>query len=84
MPLFLLSALGFLKSAVAAIGAWLSRRSLTELALLGCVVLICVQFIGLRAERRHSVKLQAQVVKCTSARHADQVAYANAQRQPSR
>jgi hypothetical protein len=55
---FLLSALGIGKALL----SWLSKRSLAEIAciILGLACLVLV--IGNRAEKRHSAKLQAQVV----------------------
>jgi hypothetical protein len=58
MGAFLLSALGIGKALL----SWLSKRSLAEIAciILGLACLVLV--IGNRAEKRHSAKLQAQVV----------------------
>jgi hypothetical protein len=63
---FLLSALGFGKSILSAVLDWLSRRSLAEI---GCIVLAIaclVLVIANRAEKRHSEKLQHQVVSLSA------------------
>jgi hypothetical protein len=76
MGAFLLSALGIGKAVL----AWLSKRSLAEIAciILGLACLVLV--IGNRAEKRHSAKLQAQVVslnaeltKLSTAKNGQQV-----------
>jgi predicted Holliday junction resolvase-like endonuclease len=59
MPAFLIPLLGIGKSVI----AWLSRRSLAELAVIALALLCVVQFLALKSEKRHSTKLQAQVVK---------------------
>ena len=67
MPVFLLSMLGVGKSALGAVFAWLSRRSLAEI---GCIVLLILCLIELNArfmEQRHSRKVEAQLVKCSEA-----------------
>src|SRR5574338_182508 len=64
MP-FLLMVLGGFKSAVSFIGQWLSKRSLTEIVCIALGVIVLVQFTALRAEKRHSAKLQARVVQLT-------------------
>lgn len=63
MTAFLFMLLDGAKSAFGAIASWLSRRSLAEL---GCIVLGIVALIAIlngMSERRHSAKLQGQVVK---------------------
>jgi hypothetical protein len=60
-------------------GAWLSHRSLAEI---GCLVLalVCVvEFVSLKAEKRHSAKVEARLVNVTAARAADRQAYIKAQ-----
>lgn len=65
MMVFLLSVLGGVRSGFTALFGWLSRRSMSEI---GCIVLGIVALIAVlnaRAEKRHSAKLQAQIVKLT-------------------
>jgi hypothetical protein len=50
--------------------AWLSRRSLVEMACLALGLICFVQFTALRMEKRHSAKVEAQLVKCEQARKA--------------
>jgi hypothetical protein len=79
MTVFLLSVLGFGKSAVSCGLQWLSRRSLAEI---GCIALACVivvQHLALVGEKRHSAKLAHQVVQISASREADRRAYAKAQ-----
>lgn len=59
MPVFFLSLLGGAKS----LGGWLSRRSLIELACIVLALIAAVQTVRVQSERRHSAKLQGQVVK---------------------
>jgi hypothetical protein len=59
--------------------AWLSRRSLAELAALALVALCLIQFISIRADHREIAKLKSQISKCAQARKADQDAYRKAQ-----
>jgi len=62
-----LTVLGFAKSAVRGVGRWLSERSLAELFCLALVLFTAFLFIALKVEKRHSEKLQGQVVKVTFA-----------------
>ena len=76
---FLLSLLGIGRTLVQGIVQWLSRRSLAEI---GCIVLgiaCLVLFVANGAEKRHSVKLQTQLTKCSQGRDADRLAYRKAQ-----
>jgi hypothetical protein len=56
---FFLTLLGFGRGII----GWLSKRSLAELASLALALVCVVEFIALKAEKRHSSKLQAQIVK---------------------
>ena len=71
--------LGVGRSAGQGLIAWLSRRSLAELGALALAIICAVQFLSLKAERRHSAKLQVQIEKCDAARKSDREAYAKAQ-----
>jgi hypothetical protein len=82
MP-FLLMLLGGAKSVFGAVLAWLSKRSMAELACIALALVCLVQFVALKAEKRHSAKLQAQVEKCTKARATDKAAYEQAQKDAS-
>ena len=62
-----------------AIGAWLAKRSLAELACIALALFAGLQTIRVAAEKRHSAKVEAQLLKCDQQRHADQEAYAKAQ-----
>lgn len=59
--------------------AWLSRRSFWQLVCIGLVVLIVVQRFELAGEKRHSAKVEVQLVKCGKARESDRAAYVKAQ-----
>lgn len=63
MPFFLML-LGGAKSAGGAVLSWLSKRSLAELACIALAVICAVQFLQVRAERRHSAKVSEQLRKC--------------------
>jgi hypothetical protein len=65
MP-FLLNILGVGRVVVQCLVQWLSKRSLAEI---GCIVLciVCaILIVANRAEKRHSAKLQAQVVSLSA------------------
>src|SRR4051812_39016630 len=62
MPFFL-TLLGGAKSVFGAVLAWLSKRSMAELACIALALVCAVEFVALKAEKRHSAKLQAQVSK---------------------
>lgn len=55
--------LGGAKSAFGAVLAWLSKRSMAELACIALALVCMVEFVALKAEQRHSAKLQAQASK---------------------
>jgi hypothetical protein len=66
MTPFLLSALGFGKSVLSAVIDWLSRRSLAEIACIALAIACLVLVVANRAEKRHSEKLQRQVVSLSA------------------
>jgi hypothetical protein len=63
---FLLSALGFGKSVFSAVIDWLSRRSLAEIACIALAIACLVLVVANQAEKRHSEKLQRQVVSLSA------------------
>jgi hypothetical protein len=75
----LVAALGIGRSVATAVLTWLSHRSFWQLAFGAALIFAGIQTIRVKAEQRHSAKVEAQLGKCTSARHADQQAYAKAQ-----
>jgi hypothetical protein len=70
---------GFLKSLASGIGAWLSRRSLAELAALALAILFVVQHFQLVDARHDAAKWQKQFNAEHAARAADREAYRKAQ-----
>jgi molybdenum cofactor biosynthesis enzyme MoaA len=65
MPLILLNMLGFGKSLVSGLVSWLSKRSLAEIGCLLLAVIALVEFIQVKAEKRHSAKVEDQLRKCS-------------------
>jgi hypothetical protein len=61
MTLFL-TLLGFGKAVV----RWLSKRSLAELACIALALVCVFEFVALKAEKRHSARLQTQVTKLSA------------------
>jgi hypothetical protein len=61
MTLFL-TMLGFGKAVV----RWLSKRSLAELACIALALVCVFEFVALKAEKRHSARLQTQVTKLSA------------------
>jgi hypothetical protein len=55
--------LSFTRNILSGLGEWLSRRSLSELVCLSLVLFAALMFVLLKVEKRHSAKLQGQVVK---------------------
>lgn len=74
-----LALLAFVKRIGSGVVKWLSSLSFWQLACLGLALFAGLQTIRVSAERRHSAKVEAQIVKCEAARHADREAYAKAQ-----
>jgi hypothetical protein len=62
MPAFLLSMLGVGKVIAQGCVQWLSKRSLAEIACIILGVACAILIAANKAEKRHSAKLQAQVV----------------------
>ena len=61
---FLLAALGFGRTVFQAVIAWLSRRSLAEIGCIALVIACSVLLLNLKAEQRHSRKVEQQLAKC--------------------
>ena len=61
MP-FLLALKLFAGGALKKLLAWLGSLTLWQIVSLGLAIFVGIQFLELRGERRHSAKLQAQVV----------------------
>jgi hypothetical protein len=65
---FLLSLLGVGKALVQGLVQWLSKRSLAQLACIALAIACLSLVVANRAEKRHSAKLSAQLVKCAEVR----------------
>lgn len=79
MPAFLLGVLGFGRSAFSGLIAWLSRRSLSEVAVILLVLALLIDHLALLASHRHSAKVEKQLYATTVQLAAERAAYAAAQ-----
>jgi hypothetical protein len=72
-------ALGNLKRDLGLLWKWLCHRSFWQLACIALALFGAVQTIRVKAEQRHSAKVETQLSKCTAGRKSDQDAYRKAQ-----